>query len=288
MDDLIIWFDNTDIKWQKIQFFHQKLHKKLPNSSKSSSLKPVTFPLPSRPENNTFSLTSRHLQRPHLPLDYLSYELFPELLNFYVPIPISTWELWDMLDNQRSSVSRCKCPQTSISWITSNSILPAIFLLDDTSTTRSRIWTNITFEYPNYISYCALLNGNFTDDGLRLSKEHSTSQEERYLSFYKGLISDGFFKYSRNPNYLGETMIYSSFVLCSGHSLGFLIFYGLGGFLFTLNMYIKEEMSYKKKEGWEEYKKQSYILLPKILSTDILNFVLYLSLMIGIIYFLAS
>lgn len=56
----------------------------------------------------------------------------------------------------------------------------------------------------------------------------------------KGLISDGLFKYTRNPNYLGEILIYTSFVLCSGHILGFLIFYGLGGLLFTINIYVKE------------------------------------------------
>lgn len=82
-------------------------------------------------------------------------------------------------------------------------------------------------------------------------------------------------------------MIYSSFVLCSGHSLGFIIFYTLGGFLFALNIYIKEEMSYKKKEGWEEYKKQSYVFLPKLFSTDLLNFAFHASALIGVIYFFA-
>lgn len=33
------------------------------------------------------------------------------------------------------------------------------------------------------------------------------------LQLKKGLISSGFFKYSRNPNYLGEMMIYFSFAL---------------------------------------------------------------------------
>lgn len=82
-------------------------------------------------------------------------------------------------------------------------------------------------------------------------------------------------------------MIYSSFVLCAGHSLGFIIFYSLGGFLFILNIYVKEEMSYKKKEGWEEYRKQSYIFFPKLFATGILNFAFYASVMIGIIYFFA-
>lgn len=69
-------------------------------------------------------------------------------------------------------------------------------------------------------------------------------------TFYLGLISDGFFKYTRNPNYLGEILIYSSFVFCSGHVLGYLIFYVAGGLLFAISIYVKDECSYKKKEGW--------------------------------------
>lgn len=68
---------------------------------------------------------------------------------------------------------------------------------------------------------------------------------------YSGLISDGFFKYTRNPNYLGEILIYSSFVFCSGHLLGFLIFYLAGGAVFTIIIYVKDECSYRKKQGWE-------------------------------------
>lgn len=45
-------------------------------------------------------------------------------------------------------------------------------------------------------------------------------------------------------------MIYSSFVLCSGHMLGFMIFYGLAGALFALNIYLKDKTSYEFKEGW--------------------------------------
>lgn len=68
----------------------------------------------------------------------------------------------------------------------------------------------------------------------------SDYQKNTILRTRQGLISNGFFKYTRNPNYLGETLIYSSFVLCSGHILGFIIFYGLGGLLFIMNIYVKE------------------------------------------------
>lgn len=69
-----------------------------------------------------------------------------------------------------------------------------------------------------------------------------------------GLISSGFFKTTRNPNYLGEIMIYNSFVLCSGHSIGFMIFYGLAMVVFALNIYMKDKTSYCLKKGWEDYK----------------------------------
>lgn len=92
---------------------------------------------------------------------------------------------------------------------------------------------------------------------------------------------------SRNPNYLGETFIYSSFVLCANNIVSILIFYVLGGFVFTFNIYIKEVASYRKKEGWNEYSKQSYILLPKLLPTAPLNLALYAIVFIPTLYFLS-
>lgn len=70
---------------------------------------------------------------------------------------------------------------------------------------------------------------------------------------YLGLIADGFFKKTRNPNYLGEILIYSSFVLCSGHSFGCFIFYGVAGVFFALNIYLKDKTSLSLKKGWKEY-----------------------------------
>lgn len=50
----------------------------------------------------------------------------------------------------------------------------------------------------------------------------------KYLSptTEKFLISDGFFKITRNPNYLGEMMLYLSFALLSQHWLSYLILFG--------------------------------------------------------------
>jgi hypothetical protein len=49
-------------------------------------------------------------------------------------------------------------------------------------------------------------------------------------------------------------MIYSSFVQCSGHVLGFYVFYGLACSFFALNIYLKDKLSYEKKRGWDQYR----------------------------------
>jgi hypothetical protein len=70
-------------------------------------------------------------------------------------------------------------------------------------------------------------------------------------------------------------MIYSSFVLCSGHLLGFIQVYVLAFSLFALNIYLKDATSYRFKKGWQEYKEQSYILLPKLFSSGLVNLIFY-------------
>ena len=64
------------------------------------------------------------------------------------------------------------------------------------------------------------------------------------------------------------------------------MFYGIACPVFALNIYLKDKLSYEKKTGWEEYKKQSYILLPKLFPTFALNFVFYSIISILVINFL--
>ena len=82
-------------------------------------------------------------------------------------------------------------------------------------------------------------------------------------------------------------MIYSSFVLCSGHMLGCIVLYGLACSLFVLNMYLKDRTSYRFKEGWEEYKNRSYMLLFKFSMCTFLNVLAYIVAFAGILYFLS-
>lgn len=79
----------------------------------------------------------------------------------------------------------------------------------------------------------------------------------------KGLISDGMLKYSRNPNYLGEMMIYGSFILLVNDFVASMCVVQVWCTLFVLRIWMKER-SLRRKEGWAEYRDRSWLLLPKI------------------------
>jgi hypothetical protein len=64
--------------------------------------------------------------------------------------------------------------------------------------------------------------------------------DESVVKYRKGLITEGFFSRCRNPNYLGEILIYLGFALLAQHWLPFLV---LGGFItgvFIPNMLKKD------------------------------------------------
>jgi len=102
----------------------------------------------------------------------------------------------------------------------------------------------------------------------------SDAQKYFCLRLKKGLIDYGMFAHTRNPNYLGEMMLYGSFALLSNRWIPWIILLSVWCFVFTLTMGVKE-VSYRKKEGWEQYSKKSYILLPKICGSGILSFIVY-------------
>jgi protein-S-isoprenylcysteine O-methyltransferase Ste14 len=102
----------------------------------------------------------------------------------------------------------------------------------------------------------------------------------------KGLICDGFFKYTRNPNYLGEIMIYASFATMCGSMVVWAYFIFIWTVAFNMRMNIKD-MSLAKKKGWEVYNERSYMLLPKIMSSDAVSFLTYTTVFAGV-YFLWS
>ena len=102
----------------------------------------------------------------------------------------------------------------------------------------------------------------------------SDAQKYYTLKYKKGLIADGMFKITRNPNYLGEVMIYLSFAMTVGNYIAYAIPMSVWLSIFVVFMNCKE-LSLKKKVGWAEYSKTSYMFLPRIFSNHILNLVLY-------------
>jgi len=80
----------------------------------------------------------------------------------------------------------------------------------------------------------------------------SDAQKYFVLKERKGLISDGLFKYTRNPNYLGEIMLYSSFAIMVNNRIVWIIMAYMWGIVFTLRIYAKE-LSLRKKDGWKKY-----------------------------------
>lgn len=81
-------------------------------------------------------------------------------------------------------------------------------------------------------------------------------------------------KYSRNPNYLGEIMIYGSFVILVNDFISYCCVCHVWVLVFTLRMWQKE-ISLRRKEGWEEYAARSWILIPKINGRTLDSIVVY-------------
>ncbi|NEP76642.1 MAG: DUF1295 domain-containing protein [Okeania sp. SIO2G5] len=94
---------------------------------------------------------------------------------------------------------------------------------------------------------------------------HYGGDAQKYfmLQERKGLITTGFFSRCRNPNYLGEVLIYASFTLLSMHWIPAVILGAFFAGVFVPNMYKKDE-SLARYPEFEAYKQQSGLLLPKI------------------------
>ena len=94
---------------------------------------------------------------------------------------------------------------------------------------------------------------------------HYGSDAQKYftLKYKKGLITEGFFSRSRNPNYLGEILIYLSFAMLAQHWLPFLILGIFAAIIFVPNM-LKKDKSLARYPEFAAYKERSGLLLPKL------------------------
>jgi steroid 5-alpha reductase family enzyme len=90
----------------------------------------------------------------------------------------------------------------------------------------------------------------------------SDAQKHFTLQNKKGLIEDGLFTRTRNPNYLGEIMTYAAFATMSMHWLPFLILSGWVFGFFIRNMLTKDK-SLSRYPQFAEYKEKTGLLFPK-------------------------
>ena len=80
------------------------------------------------------------------------------------------------------------------------------------------------------------------------------------LKYNRGLITDGVFKYTRNPNFLGEVMIYGAYALLVNHWLGYLVLsYAL---IYFYSRMLVKDASISRYPEWDEYVAQSSRLIP--------------------------
>lgn len=89
------------------------------------------------------------------------------------------------------------------------------------------------------------------------------AQKHFVLRARPGLITDGFFSRTRNPNYLGEMLLYAGFATLSMHWVPWLINAFFWIVVFVPNMR-KKDRSMSRYPEWDAYVARSGILLPKL------------------------
>ena len=98
---------------------------------------------------------------------------------------------------------------------------------------------------------------------------HYSSDAQKYytLKYNPGLITNGFFARCRNTNYMGEVFIYLAFAMLAQHWLPYLIMGIFFAIVFVPNM-LKKDKSLSRYPGFEEYKSNSGLLIPKLFGTN--------------------
>jgi len=73
-------------------------------------------------------------------------------------------------------------------------------------------------------------------------------------------MTDGMFRYTRNPNFFGEILIYLAYALLAGHWLTWLVF-GYAVLYFYTRMLVKDA-SISRYPEWDAYEAASSRLVP--------------------------
>ena len=88
-------------------------------------------------------------------------------------------------------------------------------------------------------------------------------QKHTTLKLKKGLFSDGIWSRSRNPNYLGELLIYASFSSLAQHWIPFVVLSTFMIVVWVPNM-TKKDRSLSRHSEFGDYKRRSGLLFPKL------------------------
>lgn len=140
----------------------------------------------------------------------------------------------------------------------------------------------VQFPSPQRLVLCVALNILGTATMMA-----ADAQKYFTLKYKQGLISDGMFKYTRSPNFLGEVMIYSSFAFCVGTLEAYAIIYSVFS-LVVFSFIIVKEKSNRKKKGWNAYVEHSFVLLPKIVPSSTVASVFVYALAAGVAFKVVS
>jgi steroid 5-alpha reductase family enzyme len=94
---------------------------------------------------------------------------------------------------------------------------------------------------------------------------HYGSDAQKYftLKYKSGLITEGFFSRSRNPNYLGEILIYLGFAMLSYHWLPLVILAIFTAVVFVPNIR-KKDRSLSRYPEFAAYQERSGLIFPKL------------------------
>ena len=88
------------------------------------------------------------------------------------------------------------------------------------------------------------------------------AQKYFVLKAKRGLITDGFFARTRNPNYLGEIMIYGAFAALSMHWIPWVVCALYWATVFMPNM-LRKDRSMSRYPEWKDYVARTGLLFPR-------------------------
>ena len=89
----------------------------------------------------------------------------------------------------------------------------------------------------------------------------SDMQKHVNLKLKPGLITDGFFRHTRNPNYFGEFLIYLGFGMLAMSWIPIAVL-GIWIVSYWIPGMMKKDRSLSRHEGFTEYKKRTRLFIP--------------------------